>query len=123
MTYELRTVVEYQTAEDLMALEITRYLTVNPEGKVRLGKGEEKASVKEKGKGYDKTRLHRPDFKGGSGSHRRNVGKGHGKDKGKPDKPPGKPEDPPRRPDEPGEPGKGKAGIDGVELASSSEAG
>lgn len=85
-TYELKTVVEYQTVEDLETLEKTSYLTVTPKGQVKLAEGDESKSVKAKGKGYSKVHWGRPSFKGGNGaSHGKK--KGHDKDKGKPDKP------------------------------------
>jgi hypothetical protein len=107
-TFELRTVVEYQTLEDLEVLEKTSYLTVSPKG-VKLAEGKERKSVKAKGKGYSKVHWGRPSFKGGGGaSHGKK--KGHDKDKGKPDKPekPDKPPKDPGAPDKPENPPKDK---------------
>ncbi len=87
-TYELKTVVEYQTLEDLEILEVITYLTVHP-NKVILEKGKENKGVV-KGKGYSHARM-------GRRYSRSSENKGHGKGKGKPDKPgkldkPNKPE-------------------------------
>ncbi len=101
-TYELKTVVEYQTFEDFLTLEETSYLTVNPEGKVKLAEGNESKSVKAKGKGYSKVHWGRPSFKGGDGASPGKK-KGHDKDKGTPDNP-GKPDKPPKEPGPPENP-------------------
>jgi uncharacterized membrane protein YgcG len=108
-TYELKTVVEYQTLEDLEILEKTSYLTVSPKAQIKLDEGNESKSVKARGKGYSKVHWGRPSYKGGKGaSHGKK--KGHDKDKGKPDKPgkpenPGKPDKPPKDPGPPDNPG------------------
>jgi subtilase family serine protease len=99
-TYELKTVVEYQTPWDLEVVEKTAYLTLTPGGKARLDKGRDKRSVKARGKGYARVYWGRPNYKGGEGPQgkKKGIGKGKGKGKGKPEKPekpgkPGKPED------------------------------
>ena len=109
-TYELRTVVEYQTYDDFMLLEKTHYLTVTPggqvrikeqariktrhltvtpEGQVRIEEGKEALSVKGEGKGYDKVYWASPNFRGGdagnvNGNNKGNNGKSgdNGNDKG-----------------------------------------
>jgi hypothetical protein len=88
----LKTVVEYQTFFDLETIEKTTTLTVNPKGPAKLDKGDEKKSVKAKGKGYDKVRWARPNFKAYEPPGSNGKKKGHDKDKGNPDKPdnPGK---------------------------------
>ncbi len=100
-TYELRTVVEYQTLVDVLTLEETTYLTVYPDGKASLEKGQSKSSVKERGKGYSKVPRGSRISRGGGSSE--NKANGRGKGNGKPDKPPGKPDDPgkPDKPDKP----------------------
>lgn len=78
-TYELRTVVEYQTAEDLEMLKETTYLTVEPDGQAKLKEGQSKGTVKEKGKGYTKEQRGSTYSKGGGsssgGSGARSTGK------------------------------------------------
>ncbi len=97
-TYMLRTVVEYQTAEDLEMLEEITYLTVEPNGQLRLKEGQSKGEVKEKGKGYTKEERGRGYSKSSSGGggdrgkseEHRQDDKAHEKEKGKPDSPPRK---------------------------------
>ncbi len=117
ITYELRTVVEYQTLEDFLTLEETVYLTVSPDSGARLAKGQSKSSVKERGKGYNKVhRSRRYSKDGDSESHGKK--KGHDKDKGKPDNPgkPGNPDNPGNPPENPGKGGdKGNGGSNGGE--------
>jgi hypothetical protein len=105
-TYELRTMVEYQTLEDLKTLEGVAYLTVDLEGRASLEKGEEKIGVKERGKGYGKVHWGRRYSRDG-GSPNKDHGREHGKGRGPPENP-GPPEDPgnpnPSPPDNPGPP-------------------
>ena len=81
-TYELKTVVEYQNHDDLMTLEMTSYLTVNPDGRARIDNGKDIQSVKAEGKGYSKVHWARPNFESSrynSDDGNGNNGKGKGR--------------------------------------------
>ncbi len=82
-TYELKTVVEYQNHDDLMTLERTSYLTVNPDGRARIDNGKDIQSVKAEGKGYSKVHWARPNFETGkcNGNDNDNNNNGKGKDR------------------------------------------
>ncbi len=115
-TYEFKTIVEYQTQEDLEILEVITYLTIDPKDVAILKKGNESKKL-EKGKGYSKGHKGNKYSKGEGPKN-----KGHGKGKGKPDNPGkggggndddnndngnggGKPDEP-GKPDKPDKPGK-----------------
>ncbi len=85
-TYELKTVVEYQNHDDLMTLEMTSYLTVNPDGQARIDHGKDIQSVKAEGKGYSKVHWARPNFEssrcnGNDNGDDGNGNNGKGKDR------------------------------------------
>jgi hypothetical protein len=62
--YELKTVIEYQTYDDLMTLEKTTLLVVYPdEGIVEIENGEDTHIVKLESVGYSKVDYAIPDFK------------------------------------------------------------
>jgi len=119
-TYELKTIVEYQPAEDLEMLEEITYLTVEPDAQVKLKEGQSKGAVKEKGRGYTKEQRGRAYSKGGGSSggssgdrgkseEHRQDDKAHEKEKGKPDSPPGNPNPgPPENPGQGNDKGEGK---------------
>lgn len=80
-TYEFRTVVEYQTQNELEVLEVITYLTVDPNDVVILKKGPESKRV-EKGRGYSHGRMDKRHDSGGGSSPKN---KGHGRANGKSD--------------------------------------
>lgn len=90
--------MKVSNAEDLEMLEEITYLTVEPNGQLRLKEGQSKGEVKEKGKGYTKEERGREYSKSSSGGggdrgkseEHRQDDKAHEKEKGKPDSPPGK---------------------------------
>jgi len=103
-TYTLRTVVEYQTAEDLETIEEITYLVVEPDGQVKLKAGQGKHAVKERGQGYTRgTRGRHYDRGGGSGEDR-GRGRGRPENPGRPEDPGRGPPDNPRQPDNPDNP-------------------
>lgn len=52
--FELKTVVEFQTRENLEAVTKTSILTVNPDGQVIISEGKETGEVTAEGKGKTK---------------------------------------------------------------------
>ncbi|MEE8400997.1 MAG: hypothetical protein V3R86_02440 [Candidatus Hydrothermarchaeaceae archaeon] len=61
-TYEIKTVVEFQTRENLETVEKISYLTVNPDGQVMISGGRETSEVTAEGKGFTRVYWARPSF-------------------------------------------------------------
>lgn len=80
-SYELKTIVEYQSLEDFETIEEIIYITVYPEEKIKIVKGKQTKKIKAKGKGYSKVHMGSRYSKGGSGGKKVAHGKGHGKGK------------------------------------------
>lgn len=85
--FTLKTVVEFQTFDDLETIEKTTILTVNPKGPAKLNESGQSKKVKAKGKGYDKVHYATPNFKAEE-DESNGKKKGHDKYKDKPVKPP-----------------------------------
>ena len=80
--YELKTVIEYQTYDDLVTLEKITRLVVYPEGIVEMENGEDVQVVKREGIGYNNVYFRIPDFKAYNTGSTSDAGKSKGKGKG-----------------------------------------